>query len=111
MCYCVVREGPFFLGGGGGWEILVFFPKKVLSLPCVLTKKTPDPPPPPMHLKVTDKSATLPSLQHGMFHAVETSERFACERKVLEYEYISILKMCVLKQGKCEQSVWDIYDL
>ena len=47
---------------------------------------------------MTDKSATLPSLQHGMFHAVETSERFACERKVFEYEYISILNVCVLKQ-------------
>jgi len=47
----------------------------------------------------------------GMFHAVETSERFACERKVFEYEYISILNVCVLKQGKCEQSVWDIYIL
>ena len=46
-----------------------------------------------------------------MFHAVETSERFACERKVFEYEYISILNVCVLKQGKCEQSVWDIYVL
>ena len=46
-----------------------------------------------------------------MFHAVETSERFACERKVFEYEYISILNVCALKQGKCEQSVWDIYIL
>ena len=60
---------------------------------------------------MTDKSATLPSLLHGMFHAVETSERFACERKVFEYEYILILNVCVLKQGKCEQSVWDIYVL
>ena len=35
------REGTFFLGGGGGegWGILVFFPKKVLALPCVLIKK------------------------------------------------------------------------
>ena len=39
---------------------------------------------------MTDKSATLPSLLHGMFHAVETSERFACECKVLDYEYIDI---------------------
>ena len=46
-----------------------------------------------------------------MFHAVETSERFACERKVFEYEYISILNVCALKQGKCEQSVRDIYVL
>ena len=67
---------------------------------------------------MTDKSATLPSLQHGMFHAVETSERFACEyerfaceRFACEYEYISILNACMLKQGKCEQSVWDIYVL
>jgi len=44
---------------------------------------------------VTDKSATLPSLQHGIFHAVETSERFACERKVFEYEYISMLNVRV----------------
>ena len=40
---------------------------------------------------MTDKSATLPSLLHGMFHAVETSERFACERKVFEYEYLTII--------------------
>ena len=46
-----------------------------------------------------------------MFPAVKTSERFACERKVFEYEYISILNVCVLKHGKCEQSVWDIYVL
>jgi len=71
---------------------------------------------------VTDKSATLPSLVHGMIHArshnpairapvhaEEFSERFACERKVFEYECISILNVCALKQGKCEQSVWDIY--
>ena len=60
---------------------------------------------------MTDKSTTLPSLLHGMFRVVETSERFACERKVFEYEYISILNVCALKQGKCEQSVWDIYVL
>ena len=60
---------------------------------------------------MTDKSATLPSLLHGMFHAVETSERFACERKVFEYEYISILNVRALKQGKSEQSVWDIHVL
>ena len=52
-----------------------------------------------------------PQLLHGMFHAVETSERFACELKVFEYEYISILNVWALKQGKCEQSVWDIYIL
>ena len=40
-----------------------------------------------------------PSLLPGMFHAVETSEHFACERKVFEYEYISILNVCALKQG------------
>ena len=40
---------------------------------------------------MTDKSATLPSLLHGMFHAVETSELFACERKVFEYEYLTII--------------------
>ena len=57
------------------------------------------------------KSATLTSLLHGMFHAVEASERFACERKVFEYECISILNVYVLKQGKCEQSVWDIFVL
>ena len=86
------REGTFFLGGGGLGNF-GSFPKKVLALPCVLIKKLLTP-----HLEVTDKSATLPSLQHGMFHAVETSERFACERKVFEYEYISILNVCVLKQ-------------
>ena len=41
----------------------------MLALPCVLIKKLLTP-----HLQVTDKSATLPSLLHGMFHAVETSE-------------------------------------
>ena len=46
-----------------------------------------------------------------MFHAVETSERFACERKVFEYEYTSLLNVWALKQGKCEQSEWDIYVL
>ena len=35
---------------------------------------------------MTDKSATLHSLLHGMFHA----ERFACEHKVFEYEYLDI---------------------
>ena len=47
---------------------------------------------------MTDKSATLPSLLHGMFHAIETSEHFACERKMFEYKYISILNVCELKQ-------------
>jgi len=46
-----------------------------------------------------------------MFHGVETSERFPYERKVFENEYISILNVCALKQGKCGQSVWDIYVL
>ena len=71
----LIREGTFL-----GWGILVFFSKKALALPCVLIEKTPDPLPPPPHLKMTDKSATLPSLLHGMFHVVETSEHFACER-------------------------------
>ena len=84
-----------FSWGGRAGEFWYFFPKKVLALPCVLIKKLLTP-----HFRVTDKSATLPSLQHGMFHAVETSERFACERKVFEYEYISILNVCVLKQRK-----------
>ena len=96
----LLREGTFFLGGGEGWGILVFFSQKSVGPPLRFNKKTPDP-----HLKVTDKSATLPSLLHGMFHAVETSKRFACECKVLDYEYISILNVCALKQGKCEQSV------
>ena len=39
------REGTFFLGGGGLGNFGIFFPKKVLALPCVLIKKTPDPPP------------------------------------------------------------------
>ena len=42
---------------------------------------------------MTDKRATLPSLLHGMFHAVETSERFACQYKVFEYEYISTVNV------------------
>lgn len=41
-----LREGTFFLGGQGrAGEFWYFFPKKVLTLPCILTKKTPDPPP------------------------------------------------------------------
>ena len=35
----VVREGTFFLGGGRAGEFWYFFPKKVLTLPCVLIKK------------------------------------------------------------------------
>ena len=61
----------------------------MLALPCILIKKLLTP-----HLQVTDKSATLPSLLHGMFHAVETSERFACERKVFEYEHLDIECVC-----------------
>ena len=67
-------------------------------------KKTPDPPP------LSDWQKRDPPLT-TTWHAVETSECFACERKVFEYEYISILNVCMLKQGKCEQSVWDIYVL
>ena len=88
----------------------------MLVLPCVLTKKTPDPPP----FRVTDKSVTLPSLLHGMFHAIETSEHFACECKMFEYKYIlsssyiSILNVCELKQENgnnqsgifAEVSIW-----
>ena len=106
ICY----EGRYvFSWGGGGWGLGnfgIFFPQKVLALPCVLIKKLLTP-----HLQVTDKSTILPSLLHGMFYAVETSEHFACKRKVFEYEFNSILNVCVLKQGKCEQSVWDIYVL
>ena len=49
---------------------------------------------------MTDKNVTLPSLPHGMLHAIENSEHFACECKMFEYEYISILNsnMCALKQ-------------
>ena len=71
----------------------MFFQRKLLALPCLLIKKNPDP-----HLKVTDKSATLPSLLRGMFHAVVTSEHFACERKMCECKYISILNVCEMKQ-------------
>ena len=106
MRFTELREGTFFLGGGRAGEFWDFFSKKVSALPCVLMKTLLTP-----HPQVPDKSATLPSLLHGMFHAVETSERFACERKVFEYEYISILNVCTLKQRKCEQSVWDIYVL
>jgi len=76
MFYSQLGKVRFFLEGEG-WGILVFFPQKVLALPCVLIKKLLTP-----HLQGTDKSATLPSLLPGMFHAVETSERFACERSV-----------------------------
>ena len=62
--------------------------------------------------KETEKSTTLPSLLYGMFHAHETSELFACENKVFEYKYISILNVCELKQRrKCEQSVRDTHVL
>ena len=65
----------FFLGGGGGGgggggNFGFFSKNKVLALL------------PP----VTDKSVTLPSLPHGMLHAIETSEHFACKRKMFEYE-------------------------
>ena len=101
------REGTFFLGGGGLENFGIFFPKKVLALHRVLMKTLLTP-----YLQVTDKSATLPSLLHGIFHAVETSERFACEPMCLNMDiFISILNVCALKQGKCEQSVWDIYVL
>ena len=107
MCNAFLGKVRFFLGGGGrAGEFWDFFPKKVLALPCVLMKTLLSP-----HLQVTDKRATLPSLLHGMFHAVEISERFACECKVFEYEHISILTVYTLKQRKCEQSVWDIYVL
>ena len=43
LCLGKVR---FFFGGGGLGNFLVFFPKTMLALPCVLIKKkTPDPPP------------------------------------------------------------------
>ena len=74
-----------FSWGVRAGEFWYFFPKKVLALPCVLMQKLLTP-----HLQVTDKSATPHSLLHGMFHAVETSEHFACERKVFEYEYLDI---------------------
>ena len=74
-------------------EFWYFFLKKVLALPGLLIEKTPEP-----HLNVTDKSATLPSLLRGMFHAVVISERFACERKMFECKYISILNVCEVKQ-------------
>ena len=97
----------FFLGGGGrAGEFWYFFPKKVLALPCVLIKKTPDPPP------LGDRQKRHPPLTTTWYVPCCTNLRiFACERKVLEYEHISILNVCVLKQGKCEQSVWDIYVL
>ena len=81
------------MGGGlGNFGIFKFFFFKSVGPPLrfnIYKKKTPDSPP-----LVTDKSATLPSLLHGMFHAVETSEHFACERKMFEYKYISILNVC-----------------
>ena len=80
-----VREGTFFLGREGLGN---FFSKKVLALHCILIKKTPQPPPlgdwqkcdPPL----TTTWYTVYVLR-GMFHAVETSEHFACERKMFEY--------------------------
>ena len=78
-----------------------FFSKQSVGPPLPFNKKPADP-----HLKVTDKSATLPSLLHGMFHAVETSGHFTCERKMFEYKYILIMKVCELKQenanNQCE---------
>ena len=41
-----VREGTFFLGGGGeGWGILGFFPQKSVGPPLRFNENTPDPPP------------------------------------------------------------------
>ena len=43
---------------------------------------------------------------YGMFHAEETSGHFTCERKMFEYKYILIMKVCELKQenanNQCE---------
>ena len=69
-----LREGTFFLGGLGNFEFL--FSKKGVGPPLRFNKNT------------SDKSATLPSLLHGMFQAVGTSEHFTCERKLFEYEYL-----------------------
>ena len=41
----IVREGTFFLGGGEGWGILVFFFQKSVGPPLGFNLKTPDPPP------------------------------------------------------------------
>ena len=39
-----LREGTFFLRGAGrAGEFCYFFPKKVLALPCLFNKTTPDP--------------------------------------------------------------------
>ena len=89
-----IREGTFFLEGRAR-EFWYFFQKKSVCPPLSFNKKLLTPPP---LLKVTDKSATLPSLLHGMFHAIETSEHFVCERKMFDYKYISILNVCELKQ-------------
>ena len=75
-------KGTFFLCGGRAGEFWYFFPKKVLTLPCNCNKKLLTPCSPP---------SSLPSLLHGMFHAVETTEHFACERKMFEYKYLTII--------------------
>lgn len=89
-CYAGVHLGKvrlFLDGEDQGFRS--FIPKEELALSCIKFKKTPDP---PLFL-VTDKSAcmTLPSLLHGMFHAID---------------YISILNVYVLKQenvnNQCE---------
>ena len=40
-----LREGTFFLGGGGGWGILGFFSPKSVGPPLRFNENTPDPPP------------------------------------------------------------------
>ena len=85
----------FFLGsGGGGFEkFWYFFLKEVLALPCVLTKKTPDPPP------LGDWQNCDPPLTTTRYvYAIETSRNFACGRKMFEHKYISILNVSKLKQ-------------
>ena len=86
MTYISVREGTFFLGGEGeGRGILVFFSQKSVGPPLHFNKKTPDPPPLGDWQKC-DPPLTTWYVPRGMFYAVETSEHFACERKIFEYK-------------------------
>ena len=91
---------------GEGWGIRNVFPKLVLALPCILIKKLLTP-----HVKVTDKSATFPSLLQGMFHVVETSENFACRRKMFEYKVYLDIDGVRAETRKCEQLMRCIYVL
>ena len=92
----------FFLGG----ILVFFFSKKVLALPCILIKKTPDPQPLGDWQKCDPPLTTtwyVPRLRH-----LRTFRSWT--QNVWNELYLDI--ECVRAETrKCEQSVWDIYVL